>query len=563
MLVSNNRASRELTMLRTSIVVAFSLIASSSLLSESSSAQSIALSGLVTSAKEGAMEGVVVSAKKADSTVTVSVPTDEKGRFSFPASKLQPGQYALGIRAIGYELEGPRSTDVTVGQTTSLEIKLGPARNLSKQMSNAEWLASFPGTDQDKKALLNCVSCHDLDRIVRSQYDTDQFVDVFNRMIGYYPGSTPEHPQRLVGNARRTLGQGPGMRKVAEYLASINLSNETWSYPLKTLPRLTGRSNRVIVTEYALPRRLIQPHDVVLDGDGMVWFTHFAEQFLGKMDPRTGQVWEYPLPVIKAGYPIGTLDLGTDRAGNLWIGMMYQGGVARFDKKSETFKTWSIPKEWQTDAAQSGHVDPSQAHIDGKVWVKNSDGSQILRLDPETGQWENLGAFSDPASGKRLGVYGIRADSANNLYLLDFQSSTIGRVDAKSGKLAVHRGDIVNSRPRRGMVDGQDRLWYAEYAGNAIGMLDPRTETIKEWVLPTPWAQPYDVVVDRNGEAWTGSMMSDRVSRLDPKTGQYVEYQLPRTTNIRRVFVDNSTSPVTFWAGSNHGASIIKLEPLD
>ena len=38
---------------------------------------------------------------------------------------------------------------------------------------------------------------------------------------------------------------------------------------------------------------------------------------------------------------------------------------------------------------------------------------------------------------------------------------------------------------------------------------------------------------------------------------------LPRTTNIRRVFVDNSTTPVTFWTGSNHGAAIIKLEPLD
>jgi hypothetical protein len=29
------------------------------------------------------------------------------------------------------------------------------------------------------------------------------------------------------------------------------------------------------------------------------------------------------------------------------------------------------------------------------------------------------------------------------------------------------------------------------------------------------------------------------------------------------VFVDNSTTPVTFWAGSNHGASIIKVEPLE
>jgi virginiamycin B lyase len=41
-------------------------------------------------------------------------------------------------------------------------------------------------------------------------------------------------------------------------------------------------------------------------------------------------------------------------------------------------------------------------------------------------------------------------------------------------------------------------------------------------------------------------VMSDRVARLDPRTGQFVEYLLPRETNIRRVFVDNSTTPVTF-----------------
>jgi streptogramin lyase len=520
-----------------------------------------ALAGTVSSAKEGLMEGVVVSAKKVGSTVTISVPTDDKGRFSFPAAKLEPGSYAISIRAVGYDLEDPRSADVTAGQAAHIDIKLAPTKNLAKQMSNAEWFASFPGTDQEKKALLNCVSCHNLDRIVRSQYDGEQFVEIFNRMIGYYPGSTPEHPQRLVGNARRSLGQGPNMRAVAEYLAAINLSKETWSYPLKTLPRLTGRSNRVIMTEYALPRRLIQPHDVIVDEQGTVWFTHFAEQLFGKMDPNTGQVWEYPLPTLKPGYPVGTLDLGIDKAGNPWIGMMYQGGIARFDKKTETFITWSIPKEWQTDAAQSGHLDPSSTHVDGKVWVKNSDGSQILRLDPKTGQWENLGSFSD--NGKRLGVYGIRADSNNNLYLLDFQSSTIGLVDAKTKQFTPYRGEIADSRPRRGAVDAQNRLWYAEYAGNAIGMFDPKTTKVKEWVLPTPWAQPYDVVTDKNGEAWTGSMMSDRVSRLDPKTGTFVEYQLPKTTNIRRVFVDNSTSPVTFWVGSNHGASIIKLEPLD
>ena len=81
--------------------------------------------------------------------------------------------------------------------------------------------------------------------------------------------------------------------------------------------------------------------------------------------------------------------------------------------------------------------------------------------------------------------------------------------------------------------------------------------------MPTPWSNPYDVAVDKNGDAWTGSMLSDRIARLDTKSGSVVEYLLPKSTNVRRVFVDNSTTPVTFWVGSNHGASIIKLEPLD
>ena len=94
-------------------------------------------------------------------------------------------------------------------------------------------------------------------------------------------------------------------------------------------------------------------------------------------------------------------------------------------------------------------------------------------------------------------------------------------------------------------------------------MFDTRTESFREWTPPTPWYFPYDVVADRNGEAWAGSMMADRVERLDPKTGGFVEYLLPRPTNMRRSFVDDRKTPVTFWVGSNHGASIVRLEPLD
>lgn len=81
--------------------------------------------------------------------------------------------------------------------------------------------------------------------------------------------------------------------------------------------------------------------------------------------------------------------------------------------------------------------------------------------------------------------------------------------------------------------------------------------------MPTRYSNPYDVVLDKNEEAWLGGMASDRIVRLNSKSGEMTEYLLPRSTNVRRVDVDNSTTPVTFWVGNNDSGSIVKLEPLD
>ena len=537
----------------------------------------VALTGLVISEEEDRMEGVVVTAHREGSPISISVVTDEMGRFNFPASRLPDGDYLLRIRAVGYELVGPRGIDVRSGVTSNAIIKLKETKDLASQLTNAEWLASMPGSDEQKKFLLSCNSCHSYQPIVNSTHDANEFLQVFDRMSGYFPGSTLAHPQRLVGTARRNLGGGAGnamgaatmsadprSKAAAEWLATVNRSRGSLhTYPFKTLPRPTGRGTRVIVTEYDLPRKSIEPHDVILDRDGMVWYSDFGAMFLGRMDPKTGKVTEYPIPVIKEGFPLGTLDLEADRDGNLWVGLMYQGGVAKLDRKTGQVQTWSVPKEWQTDATQQSFASPTFSHVDGKVWVKNSDRAQILRLDPATNAWENFGTFTDPQTKRSIGSYGINADHNNNLYMLDFNGESIGMLNGASKKLDLVRTSISNSRPRRGSVDAQNRLWFAEYDGDAIGMLDPKTKQIKEWPVPTRWSNPYDVVIDKNSEAWTGSMMSDRILRLDTKTGGFTEYLLPNPTNIRRVWVDNSTNPVTFWVGSNHGASIVKVEPLD
>src|SRR2546428_11417028 len=97
----------------------------------------IALMGQVSSENEGPMEGVLVGAKKDGSTITITVVSDEKGRYSFPSSKLRSGHYSLRIRAVGYELDGPKTADVGSGTATTADVKLRPTRNLAAQLTNA------------------------------------------------------------------------------------------------------------------------------------------------------------------------------------------------------------------------------------------------------------------------------------------------------------------------------------------------------------------------------------------------------------------------------------------
>jgi streptogramin lyase len=353
-------------------------------------------------------------------------------------------------------------------------------------------------------------------------------------------------------------------RSNAEYLSSVNLGEATkWPYELKKYPRPSGRATRVIYTEYDLPRETIQPHDVIVDADGIAWYSSFGQQFLGRLDPKTGKVTEFPIELNKPGFPTGSLGLRNDKDGNLWLGNMYQATIVKFDRKAEKFTTWKLPPEQNIDAAQVNMVSPQSSHVDGKVWTQNNGFAGIHRLDIATGKIETWEPFKNVPKGEPHNIYDVVPDSKNNVFFTDFRQRHIGRIDAKTGEIKLFEIPTPASAPRRATMDAQDRLWIGEYRGDKIAMLDTKTGQFKEWKVEPRWSAPYDVIIDRNEEAWTGSMVTDKITRLDTKSGKSVEYLLPRKTNVRRVWVDNSTTPVTFWVGNNHGASIVRLEPLE
>jgi virginiamycin B lyase len=517
------------------------------------------LSGQVTSDAEGAMEGVVVSAKKPGSTVTVSVITDAQGRYSFPADRLPAGKYNITIRAAGYDLAAATTADVADAKVATADLKLNKTKNLAAQMSNAEWVASMPGTEDQKAMTLDCVSCHTLERIVRSTHTSDEFTQVITRMRGYGAVSQPIKPQRMLDPARS--GTPEQYRRQADYLSTINLNeHDRWPYELKTLPRPTGRATRAIITEYDMPRSTTEPHDVIVDAQGNVWYSDFGESYISKFDPKTLKLTELPVQKFKANAPVGNLSLEFDKEGKLWFDTMYQGSLGQLDPKTEQIKWYPLAAEFNDDRVQLNFVG-LRHDVDGKVWTKSVGTQDIYRLDIASNTWERFQPLKEVGFSPSS-IYQVISDSQNNLWMAEYTRGNIGKIDAKTKKVTWYPLPTANARARRMVIDDQDRLLITEYRGNKVALFDTRSEKVSEIALP-PYTFPYRAAIDKNGEIWAGGMHTDRAVRLDPKTGQYVEYQLPHETNMRTVFVDNSTSPVTFWTGSNHGAALVKLEPLD
>src|SRR3954447_26890250 len=230
------------TMHRISLLAGIALLTFAALPMAAAPAQTVALSGQITSAEEGAMEGVLVSAKKAGSTITITVVSDRDGRFSFPASKIEPGQYALRIRAIGYDLDNHKSIDVAPQKTTTVDLKLRKTEGLAAQMTNAEWINSIAGNDPRKGVFLNGVRCAAHERVMLSKHTSEGFLTVtLPRMQSYVNQSIPQHPQlrraeRLMeerGDSRVQI-----YRAAAEFLSSVNLSSKPqWGFTFEPMPR--------------------------------------------------------------------------------------------------------------------------------------------------------------------------------------------------------------------------------------------------------------------------------------------------------------------------------------
>lgn len=525
-----------------------------------------ALTGTVTSQAEGPMEGVLVGARQVGSTIATWVVSDAQGEYRFPRDRMVPGRYALSVRAVGYEL--PKTSVEVTAQPTTLDVRLTTVTRTSQlatQLSNAELIMSAPGTPAQKTGLGGCVTCHTLQRVFFSRSDALEMTSVIQRMAMHSNNSSPIHPwMREIGLPSAPPPSAPSAQ--ATYLSSINLSSkDTFDFPLKSLPRPTGKATQVIYTVYDLPRPDASPHDEVFDAQGNLWYSDFNSQFLGKLDLKTGAVVEYPVPQNRVGQVAqGGLQIDIDRQGRIYFGNMFQMQIARFDPRTEKMETFKHPLAESTFG--DGHltmVDPAFQHVDGKLWANvafaTGEAGGTWHIDLATNKWTRV---TYPPGSPPARAYDVVADSKNNMYGMQMTTDKLWMTDGRTLQTVWYDFPTKGAGCRRGHVDSEDRLWCGVWQGNRLAMFDPKTQKITEWTVPTEWTRPYDAQFDDKLYAWTAGMDNDLAVRLNTRTGEFTQYLLPHRTNVRHVEVQKSGPLSSLWLGDQHGNTIIRIEPL-
>jgi len=261
------------------------------------------------------------------------------------------------------------------------------------------------------------------------------------------------------------------------------------------------------IREWDVPWKNTRPRDPALASNGRVWFVGQEGDYIGWLDPATGQFGKFD---VEKGTGPHNLIVGSD--GQIWFAGNSAGYIGRLDPATAKVTKYDMPNK----AAGDPHT-LIQAR-DGNIWFTVQVGGFVGRLDPRTG---DIRLVKVPVKGSR--PYGIAIDSAGTVWFNEFGRNAIGSIDPKTMKLTEHTLP-KGTRDRRIAIIGDGGIWYGDYARGRLSRLDPATGKTEEW--PTPGGAsslPYAMAVDDQKRIWfveTGPQ-PNRLVGFDPKTHRF------------------------------------------
>lgn len=334
-----------------------------------------------------------------------------------------------------------------------------------------------------------CTACHQTNQITRSSgYSAEGWKELTSTMID------------LSGSPRQQT-------EITQYLA------EQFPPNTKRTPTLMPGDVTVSFEQWQVPTLGQRSRDPVEASDGTIWWAGQWGNLIGRIDPATGNMKEYPLPAGAMPHSV-TLD----QAGNVWYTGNKNGTIGKLDVETEEISVYPMP-----DPAAR---DPHTAIFDdnGTLWFTLQQSNMVGRLNPETG---DIRLVSMKTPGSR--PYGIKIDAEGFPWVACNGSNCLVKVDPETMALSETELPIPATTVRRLDIADDGMIWYVNSSQGRIGRLDPKSGDIREWPSPSgPKSHPYALVVVDDIVWYNESgMRPDALVRFDPATERFQSWPIP------------------------------------
>jgi virginiamycin B lyase len=291
---------------------------------------------------------------------------------------------------------------------------------------------------------------------------------------------------------------------------------------------------------WSTPWDKTRPRDPYADQQGRVWFVGQVGNYVGRLDPRSGEFKRYEIDPGTNPH-----NLVVDRRGMVWFTGNANGRIVRMDPATGKLTTFMMP--------DSSVRDPHTMTFDrkGDAWFTAQGAGVVGHLTPADGKirlWRM-------ASGSR--PYGIWIDSHDQPWFDLFGTNQIGTIDPRTGAFKSYPLPNDRSRPRRIVVTPDDAVWYGDYTRGFLGRLDPLTGKVDEYALPSGLGSlPYAMTLDDRGRIWLAEtgVQPNRLVAFDPAKKAFTEtvtIAASGPNTIRHMTFDKATRQIWFGGDAN------------
>ena len=228
--------------------------------------------------------------------------------------------------------------------------------------------------------------------------------------------------------------------------------------------------------------------------DNILWFIDPTSTILGKFNTDTNETETYALP--NKGVISG---LTIDNSENIWMSIIQDNSILRFDTNKNNFETYKIPTE------NSRPLSLIYDEDNNYIWFTESIG-KIGRLDIQTKtitEYPNLTVSNTLEKSILSEPTSLLLDPKNsNIFISDHEKNSVVRFNTFTSLFKEYPLTDINGLAFGMALDAYDNLWIAQHVSDTVAILDPDTGETINIDIPTSNSFVQYLVTDSKKDIW-------------------------------------------------------------